>query len=722
MLKAHIGGTSRRSAHSLRSASIILVTFAIHVVAAAEDEVVPSVTVTAQRIQTVEDKTPISLHVITQSEIQTKGIYQLNDLVGVVAGVAVPNGYSNMPQAVGIRGVGVSQPAMTQAVGIYLDDVPLLRGYATALWDLPDVVRYEVLRGPQGTLYGQNSTAGAIKLVSLDPDQIDGSWVNVGVGNYGQREVRGLFAARLDDKTSASLALSRRINDGFAYNAAKDERINKLDATQFRGKLKIAWSPALRLVLAADGLLDRSDTNTINFPLNHAGATPRVSYTTADAGAFKRVAGGQSATLEWDLTSTAKLRSITAYRGYTDDPTVADWGGLEVQRYALSQRVTQRTFSQELQFSQKEQSWNLVSGLIVTHDRFTFDRDVTSFPLASPSPKYTNADTLQNTNDIGAYAQGHVQLSDQVGATVGVRAYHTRQAASNAFFRTDAQFVPTAQVYDAASLRTSASGILPRLGVDYGWSPDVFTYASIAKGEKFAGFNRAAESLISAGVAARPEKVTTYEVGLKKTGGVSRPRVSIAAFYNDYQDYLASLNNSVVNGVLVTDAVFTNAAKARTMGVDLDAELPISARLSATMSAEWLESEFLNFANPTGAASSDFSGHELPYAPHLSSGLGLRSRFNDMGGHFTGDVWFQYIDRQYVDAANTSALRVPTQTYVNFSLAYSPDHGPWSLEFRVRNATNRTYALARNVIQPLGINTAYYNAPRTVMLNVRYEL
>jgi iron complex outermembrane receptor protein len=717
-----------RHAQGLRAGQIVLAVASLigglQAAHAAEQDntTLPPVVITAQRIPALASTTPVSVGVISQDDIEKKGFFQLNDLVGVIAGVTVPNGYSNMPQAVGIRGVGVSQPAMAQAVGIYVDDVPLLRGYATALWDLPDIVRYEVLRGPQGTLYGQNSTAGAVKVVSEDPDKIAGSWFSVGAGNRGHRELRGLFAGQIQQGLSASLALSSRKNDGFAYNAVRDEGINRLDASQFRAKVKLAAGPSGHLVLAVDGLLDRSDTNTTNFPLNHAGAAPRVSFNANDAGAFKRKAGGASATVEWNLDADTRLRSISAYRGYTDDPTDADWGGLEVTRYRLQQVVRQRTASQELQLSHRRQNLDLVAGVMLINDRFYFNRYTTSAPPALASPVYSQATTRQKMDDVGLYAQAHLRLSDKLSATLGLRAYRTEQDASNAFWRTDANRVPTQQVYNAPSLHTSENGVLPRLGLDYTVSPTTFLYASMAQGEKFAGFNRAAESAPSAQVAAQPEKVTTYELGAKYRSTPNRLTVSAAAFYNDYKDYLASVTNTTINGVLVSDAVFLNAGKAKTYGIDLDAEQRFSANFSATASVEWLRTRFLSFVNPTGSAALNFAGHELPNAPRLSASLGLRGQFDAPGGTVSSDAWLQHLSKQYIDAANTQVLRVPNQTYLNFAVAYTQNGGPWQLSLRVRNAADKANVLVRTSIPPLGIDTAYYNAPRTIMLNVRYEL
>ena len=265
-------------------------------------------------------------------------------------------------------------------------------------------------------------------------------------------------------------------------------------------------------------------------------------------------------------------------------------------------------------------------------------------------------------SDLGLYAQGHYRFSQTLAATLGLRAYRTTQDAANAFWRTNAQFVPTQQVYDAPALHTRASGVLPRLGLDWTVSPSVFAYASVAQGEKFAGFNRAAESLNSARVAAQPEKVTTYEIGAKLNAAPQRLRASVAAFYNDYKDYLVSLNGATINGVLVTDSVFLNTGKARTYGMDLEAEQGLSRGISLTGSIEWLSTKFLDFANPSGAAASDFTGHRLPNAPRWSAAFGVKGRFGAPGGSVTGDAWVQYVDPQFIDVANTAALQVPSQT------------------------------------------------------------
>lgn len=684
----------------------------------------PEVTVTAERFESVLRRTPVSVGVIDEGEIARKGIYQLNDIVGVVAGVAVPNGSGNMPQAVGIRGVGVSIPAMSQAVGIYVDDVPLIRGYATALWDLPDIVRIEVLRGPQGTLYGQNLTAGAVKLVSIDPSPQRSAFLSAAAGNYGALEARGYTSGAVGSgPLSASLAVSRRLNDGFGVNATLDKRVGTLDATQFRAKLRWVIAAGVDAVLAVDGLQDRSDASASSYPLNTPAAAPRVTFTSSpDTGAFKRNAGGVSLKLNDRLGDGLVARSITALRTYKDDPTRPDFGGLAEQRYSLDQTIEQTAFSQELQLQGKGDRWGWTTGVMLVADRFDFGRFVTAYPLAATTRSYTEARSHQETIDLGVYAQGRYAASERTGVTTGLRVYTTRQTASNEFWRTDAAQTRTALVYAAPDLSVRKSGLLPRVGVDHQWTPDVFIYANVAQGAKFGGFNRAAESAISASVAANPEKVIAYEAGSKSRHLDGRVTTNVALFYNDYRDYLAALTNSTVNGVLVTDAVLVNAGKAHTYGIDLELAARLAARTDWTVSLELLRSRFDQFANPTGAAATNYVGKELPYAPKLSLGSSITHvRSLDGGAEASFDLSVQYLARQYADVANSAFQQWPSQTYLHLGAAYTAPDRHWSFALRIRNLANRTYVLLRNRIPPFGVDAAYYNPPRTVLLTARYD-
>jgi iron complex outermembrane receptor protein len=686
------------------------------------DQGIQEVTVTAERRETTLSRVPVSVGVIGASELDRRGLTQLSDIVGTVAGVSISNAYGNLPQAVGIRGVGVSLPAMSQAVGIYVDDVALVRGYATALWDLPDIERIEVLRGPQGTLYGENSTAGAIKIVSIDPSTDAQQWASGSVGNYGAREAHAYLSGPLSDRFAASLAFSHRQNDGWAWNDTLHKHVNKLNATQFRVKLALIGDANRRVVLAVDGLQDRSDTNAANMPLNHEQARPRVLFTATDTGQFERNAGGASLKVEQRLTGNLKLRSITAVRGYRDDPMVGDFGGLELQRYALDQTTDQRALSQEIQLQDDTARLRWTAGAIVAKDRFEFHRYTAAIPVATNQPTNSEAQTFQETTNFGLYGQARYALDDLTGLVLGARGWHTRQTAANAFWKTDAERNRTSTVYNADGLSETRSGLLPRIALERQQAPGLFLYGSAAKGAKFGGFNRAAESQLSAETVTNPERVTTYELGAKGRSSRGLFTANVAAFYNDYRDYLAALQNTTINGVLVTDAVLVNAGKAQTFGLDLEVAAKLGDQTDLTASAEVLRTRFLEFANPTGNATTNYVGNELPYAPRFTLGSSLVHRVSlPDGSSLTLDTSLQVVGKEFTDVANNTATRVPIQTYFNAGATWHLNPSQWQLSMRVKNVFDKNYVLLRTRIPSVGVDAAYYDAPRTLMFTARHD-
>jgi iron complex outermembrane receptor protein len=682
----------------------------------------PEVVVTAERATGLARTTPLSIGVVERGDIERKGVADLHDLVGVVAGVAVPNGFSNMPQAVAIRGIGASNAAMSQAVGIYIDDVPLLRGYATGLWDLPDIERIEVLRGPQGTLYGQNSSGGAVKFVTRDPSAEPAAWLAAGAGNVGTLEARGYVNGALSDRWSASLAVSRRTNDGFSYNATRHEDVNNLDVAQFQAKLRFAPRPGLDAILAVDGAEDRSDANTTNYPLNHPNAAPRVTFTNAPPGAFVRDAGGLSLRINSDLGGGVTLRSISAARRYHDNPTVVDYGGLEVQRFGISQRVDQTAVSQELQLQSAGPRLSWTSGLMLVRDRFNFDRLSAVTALAASATAYSQAVTYLETTDAGLYGQARYLVAPATALTGGLRAYRTRQSGANGFWRTDAAGVRTNTVYVAPDLATSSSGVLPRLGIDHQLDANTFVYASFAQGEKFGGFNRAAESLVSAQVATRPEQVRAWELGAKVRLAGGKLTANAALFYNDYRDYLAALSGLRINGVLVNDAVMINAGKAHSQGIDVELAAQLAAHTRWTLSAEALGSRIDAFANPAGTATANFVGHRLPNATPLSLGSSVQHQQPLNGGAaLTFELSASYLRSQFLDVANNPLTRVPAQNYLNAYMAWRSADRHWTVSLRGKNLADKSYAMLRQVVPALGLDASYYNPPRTLLLTVRHD-
>jgi iron complex outermembrane receptor protein len=689
---------------------------------AAYGQGVQEITVTAERIETILRRTPVSAVVIDANAIDAYGITQLSDLTGRVPGVVVPNGFSNQPQAVAIRGVGASQPAMAQAVGVYVDDVPLVRGYGTALWDLPDLEQIEVLRGPQGTLHGQNSTAGAIKLVSLRPTRVAQAWGAIGAGSFGTRIARGYATGPLGEgPLAASVALSRRTNDGFGYNATSGRRVNQLDTGQARAKLQWSAPTGSRVTLAADVLRDRSDTNTQNFPLNHPAAAPRRSFTAVPNGDFQRDAYGVTLTGTWPLDAGVELRSISAWRRFVDDPVLVDVGGLETQRFGLRQRVAQTAVSQELQLRLDKGSQRWTFGALVQTDEFDFHRFSIVHPTSAPAPIHSEAWTRLRTTDAGAYGNVRIALDDRTSATVGLRAWRTAQEGSNEFWRTDAQGMRTAPVYDARGLATHASGLTPRLSMESRRSESHFIYGSISQGAKFGGFNRAAESERSARVATRPERVTTVELGSKARVLGDSLDLSVALFHNKYKDLLASVSGAVIDGTLVPDAVLLNAGRARTWGGDVELAIQLAPRTRLVGSVEVLRSRLDRLTQAGNGTALKL--RRLPNAPTASAALTASHgvSLSDLGWLDLAAT-VRHVRPYFTDLANSPQLATPEQTTADISLSWRDAMRRWSVTLLAQNAFGQDRPLLRTRIPPLGVDSAYWSNPRTVTVMLRFDI
>jgi iron complex outermembrane receptor protein len=216
--------------------------------------------------------------------------------------------------------------------------------------------------------------------------------------------------------------------------------------------------------------------------------------------------------------------------------------------------------------------------------------------------------------------------------------------------------------------------------------------------------------------------VSTWELGSKTRLAGGRVTADVALFLNDYSDYLASLQNTVIDGVLVPDQVLVNAGKAKTYGADVDLAAKLAERTDLTLSLELLRTRIDQFENPTGAAISNYVGNELPYASHLSLSLNFEHVQALTDGSSLGfTAALQHLSRQYTDVQNSATGTIVPQTCVNLGASWSTPQRGWTFSLRVRNLTNRTYVVLRTKIPSVDVDAANYNAPRTFLATVRHD-
>ena len=690
-----------------------IVASAAYAQATDDDLKLAEITVTAEHYSTDLQKTPVAVGTLGGAAIQDRDTSQIRDLPGLVAGLYIPPTASESFQPVYIRGIGTAAPIYNAAVGIYVDDVYIARVTNSAAFGSPDLDRIEVLRGPQGTLYGQNSSAGAIKIISKDPSQEQSAWLSVAAGNYDDKEAKAYFTGPIvADLLSYGVAYEHQSNEGYVYNKTLDHYVGALQTDQLRGKLKFTPSEGISFVLTAETLHDRSD-NASGTPVNYPGTGPRITFDDQD---LEQHDDNSAVSLrsEFDLSPHLKLRSISAYREMVNSPSLWSSDGVPEPLSGFYLDISDYQLSQEFQLLGQYDRLDFSAGTIGFRERYDVNRP------SWAAGNYNGIQTSTLVKSAAVYAQAHYKLTDKFGITAGLRYTEERDGYDWLGYKTD----PSLQYLAITGLLTNqvqkTNGVLPKIGIDYEVAPDVFTYASVTKGSKAGGFNPVPAALAVAEVPVDPEKVTTYELGAKTDLFSERLRSNVALFYNDFSDYQAVVNNPIVNGVPLNVSVIVNAGKARTYGAEFENTARVTRDLEWRLDITELRTEFLEFEDPTGAASTNYKGNQLNRSPHLTVGTGFSYHVPlSIPGTVRWDGDLAYATSSYDDIGNT--IRIPPNSTINTGLFYTTSSRHWTYSASVRNVMDKTFIISRTNTPSVGADIVTYNQPRTFLVGVRYD-
>ena len=673
----------------------------------------PEVTVTAERRETSLQKTPVTVNVVDADVLEKRAVNKLSDLAGLAAGVNVPNRFPNT-QSVFIRGIGSSRPIGNPSVGWYLDDVYIPRSFGSSLLgNLPDIERIEILHGPQGTLYGQNTSSGALKIVSRQPSEKTRAWASVGAGNQGQFETRGYLAGSLSpDLLSASVALASSQIDGDVDNEFRNDKVNDANSKQFHTIWRLTPSDDFTATLSVDGLHGHYSSGAT--PLNYPGSAKRKNF--SDINTHQNYdSGGISLKLEGGVSDHLSWKSVSAYRNFdvdmpSDDPYPTYLSGFD-------QDLNQDQYSQEFQLIGDYDRFHFITGLMLWHENFKMDR------LSWNRNSFSIIDSNSTTESVGLYGQGTYDFTDKLALTLGLRLNKEWREMDSAAYRSDAQRQRLAQLYSVKDLKKEYQSVTPKVTLNYQWTPELLTYATWAVGETSGGWNAASATRAIADVPVDPEQVTAYEIGLKSTTWDGRLRNNIALFYNDYQDYQASISNPVIGGQLVSGAVIANAGKAHTYGAEWESSFKASQALELHLTLAYLRTRFDEFLNPTGSANTDFTGSELPFAPRWSGSVGSTYSVPLANGadlRFSADVRSESTSFTETSATNEHT-KMPATTYLDGSVFYTTADAGWTFSLTGKNLLNKTYELPGYYIPSLNYIAENYKRERQFLFTVRRD-
>ena len=686
-----------------------------------------AVTVTAQRVSENLQDVPVAVTALNAEALEDRQVADLLDLQAQVPNInmATNTGTANAAR-IFLRGVGEdeSRGAVDQAVGIYVDGVYVGRSVGS-LFDVVDLSSIEVLRGPQGTLYGRNTIGGAIKLTSVRPQFENSGDVRATVGNQGRYDLRGTGNLQLAPATAVRFTGLLRERDGFfdlnpngARSAEGREDLGRLHIFAARASLYTEFSPDWSLLVAADQSLDRSDPvpdsaapgsdadNNI-FTIEPIGATVCGPTTTA-LGCFtaydqRAQSRGVSATLEGAFGGLA-FTSISGYREL-EDRLVTRIG------LPFSQQTDQSQFSQEFTLGQSGEGtldW-LVGAFYFTED-LTLD-SVFVFPF--------EIDT--STDSVALFGQATYALTDALGLTGGLR--YTDESKEFAGANLGLPFSRT----DTADYENVSYTI----GADYRFSEAMLGYLKYATGFKSGGWSPDAFSGTAVFLPVEEETLNSLEAGIKTDLFNNTVRINAAAFFNQYE--------GLQIGATVPGVGFTrfNVDETEIMGLEVEGVWQLTQNLKLNGNLGLLSAEYTamngdqargltnNGAGcPAGIVASNNSqiiacalGLELKNAPEYKATLGVLYQRPFAGGElvFSGDVSFE--DETWSLVANSPAhALVDVPTLANARVRYVSDAG-WTVAVWGKNLTDEAYYRATSA----GSFTTYASEPLTFGVDLGYR-
>jgi iron complex outermembrane receptor protein len=717
--------------------------------AAGTGEQVPEVVVTAQRVASLESKTPVAMSVLSGAQLDKAG---LDSPAGI--GARLPNVYlDGAADGLRITMRGVSNADTTEkgdpSAAFLMDGVYIARpqGQNLGFYDLD---RIEVLRGPQGTLYGRNTTAGVVNVISNAPTrQLEGA-VGIGFGTANARQGSGMLNLPVNASLALRAALSFQRHDGFLRNTGNTPYALGMDRDESAARLsaKLALGPDASLLVRYDRSVQRDNPDNFvpdtNFYGGLASGTPTWKDASTDErlnngfvpfntrreqGHARKVNSGLGAELTWNL-GPITLSYLGAHRRFEHDfltnffyrvnPTVA----LGVhESFAGSYRQN----SHELRLANHGGGALQVQGGLYyfreqSYQYYTF-RDLVLLGLP-PYYVFPHGPTVARSQ--AAFGQATYSLTPTLRATAGMRyTQDDKSRLGSTNLQQGPVFNPATdqRLLNAADL--SSHKTTWRLGLDYDLAPAALLYASVATGYKAGGFNDGClagtramgmdcppQSVVQPSTLYyQPERLTSYEAGLKTRFWDTRATLNASVFDYDY-------DNLQLSGVAIDHGaprfVTTNAASASVRGLELDGQAALSAQDRLRYGATWLDAHYVRYT-PDGVHS--WAGHKLDRAPDRVLSLGYEHSFLLPGARLTAGLSARRSAAFSIGVPmKLLEYRIPAHTAADAVLEYLPANGSWSAQLQVKNLDNKVQPIA---IDSFGMVVA--SDPRTFDLRFNYR-
>jgi iron complex outermembrane receptor protein len=678
--------------------------------ATAPNEGTGEILVTANRTASLASKTPITLTAVTGERLVSQGITNPTQLMDVVPNLAIDRGNANGLQ-INIRGV-TSNGATSPSAAFLLDGVYVQQQNAqeVALFDLD---RVEVLRGPQGTLYGRNTTAGVVNVISAAPKPVFGASVEGGYGNYGAGNVTAMINVPVTTNWALRLAGNFEIRDSYFHQIVpqnyknpidtdnKSLRLSSLfkpsDAIRWLVKLDYSWLGGSGDGFGPDLLISNFYQTPLSVPANgQRGTTPIYLYPSTKDALSKTYANvgpayahdstrGATSDLEWKIANDWTATLLTGYREFRRN----DLGGSQVwgdddntsppihEVYTAQSRQFSRSNSEELRIAYDDGKLKAQAGLYHFYNHDTATLFFT--PVGGPAIGLPTPSAWQDS--LGAFGQASYSLTSRWRVTGGLRYTRDKVYAHTGFN------LAAFGLFNDYYAKGQSSRVTWKAGSDYDITPHVLGYVTVATGYKALGFNGSCNTT-DAGCGYKPESLTDYEGGIKGKFFGNTLYITADYFHYDYKNLQISQILSV-NGTPST--VTKNASAAKIDGVELEGNYNPTARNRFDFSAAWLNARYENFLilanDPT---SGNFSGDKLDHAPTWAFTAGYTYHYPlASGASIEAGIHTRYSGAyRIINTAVNAQFIQPAFTKTDLRVRYTAAGQHWYLEGFVKNIEN----------------------------------
>jgi iron complex outermembrane receptor protein len=701
------------------------------------------IVVTARKREENVQDVPIAVSVVTADKLEEAAEADISELQTQVPNLSIYQGRNQSTTLTAfMRGIGQADPlwGVDPGVGLYIDDVYIARPQG-ALLDVYDVARIEVLRGPQGTLYGKNTIGGAIKYVSRPLTDTSSGLLSFSPGTQGNRDFRGSIAgALMPGKLRGKLAIASLQHNGYGTNLLTGKDVSDRDTLAGHAALEWLVSDKTNVQWNADATKDKAHPKGYQrlaanplcpaFGITCQPNSSRFDTQSGLAPLNGTNASGTSVVVNSKLASGWNFKSISAYRK-SDSKNNIDFDTTAARITDVIATYYDKQLSQEFQFIYDRGS--KVNGVL---GAYYFDGEAGGLVkniFLNRIFGTTDGKTL--TKSFAVFGDGSYAVNSKLNLNGGLRLTSEKKngIAFNAGYTNDTFTVVNAITANYDKSKTFSS-IAPRIGLDYKVSDKIMAYGSLSRGFKSGGFNVRAQSTVFPKSADpfKDETLDVAEIGLKSTLMDGQLTLNTAVFDGKYKDIQVSTFTAYdSNGDGIEDAFFgnfLNAGNATMKGAEVEFD-------SSSHSVNWLNvNGYVSYLDLTPDGFLDVNHDHfvdtqvITNAPHWTTGLHLNFDFPVMKGLLTASVGGAYRDNSVLTNEGGpypgrpgQALKPITQkayTIYDAWVSWLTPDAKWRFGVNGKNLTNKGYLTNGYNIPSLGILTGSYGAPRTVLATI----